>query len=312
MTGFFNRIGRSAIVLLLFCNAGLAAAQPVSELMRADGVLEKIDSEYNSIIVEKSGSVISLNFGYRNMRYTESAIDWNKRSELIVPYTRYMSVALAYCQGKLSRIGMVGLGGGRTITYLTDSLPDAMADVAELDPSVIDVAKRYFGTASSPRLRIHAADGRVFFSRTRQKYDAILLDAYRGPFVPFHLTTKEFYQLVKNRLNAGGVVAQNVEPSTMFFDSVYLTMKSVFDQVEAFEADGNIVLVGYSGKRLSDEDLAHAARKSQDRYKPKYDLRELVKSRREVNVDRSAKILTDDFAPVENLKVIKRHNEKHE
>lgn len=312
MTGSFNRIARGAMALLFFFSAGLAAAQPDAALMRADGVIEQIDSEYNSIIVEKSGSVISLNFGYRNMRYTESAIDWNRRSELIVPYTRYMSVALAYCQGDLTRIGMVGLGGGRTITYLTDSLPNVVADVAELDPSVIDVAKHYFGTASSPRLKIHAQDGRVFLSRARQKYDAILLDAYRGPFVPFHLTTKEFYRLVKDRLNAGGVVAQNVEPSTMFFDSVYLTMKSVFDQVEAFEADGNIVLVGYSGKRLSDADLANAAKKSQDRYKLRYDLRELAKSRRAVNVDRSAKILTDDFAPVENLKVIRRHNEKRE
>jgi len=307
-----GRVAQGVVGLaMLFC-IGPSLAQPVSALMRADGVIEKIDSEYNSIVVEKQGSVISLNFGYRNIRYTESAIDWNKKADLIVQYTRYMSVALAYLQKNITTIGMVGLGGGRTISYLSESLPETTADVAELDPAVIDVAKRYFGTVSSPRLRIHAQDGRVYLSGARQKYDLVLLDAYRGPFVPFHLTTKEFYQLVKSRLSDGGVVAQNVEPSTMFFDSAFLTMKSVFDQVDAFEAGGNIVLVGYSGKKLSDDELMAAAKRSQDRFKLKYDLRDLIKYRRTVNADRSAKILTDDFAPVENLKVIKRHNEKRE
>lgn len=312
MNAHIGRVARWIIGVTALLCIGQSLAQPVSALMRADGVVEKIDSEYNSIVVEKQGSVISLNFGYRNIRYTESAIDWNTRNDLIVQYTRYMSVALAYFQNNIAKIGMVGLGGGRTISYLSESLPETTADVAELDPAVIDVAKRYFGTVGSPRLRIHAQDGRVYFASARQKYDLVLLDAYRGPFVPFHLTTREFYQLIKSRLSEGGVVAQNVEPSTMFFDSAFVTMKSVFDQVDAFEAGGNIVLVGYAGKKLSDDELAAAAKRSQDRFKLKYDLRELVKSRKVVNADRSAKILTDDFAPVENLKVIRRHNEKRE
>jgi len=312
MNAHIGRVARWMTCLTALLRIGQALAQPDSALMRADGVIEKIDSEYNSIVVEKKGSVISLNFGYRNIRYTESAIDWNKRNDLIAPYTRYMSVAVAYLQNNITKIGMVGLGGGMTISYLSGSLPETTADVAELDPAVIDVAKRYFGTVSSPRLKIHAQDGRVYFASARQKYDLVLLDAYRGSFVPFHLTTREFYQLIKTRLSDGGVVAQNVAPSTMFFDSAFVTMKSVFDQVDAFEAGGNIVLVGYAGKKLSDDELAAAAKRSQDRFKLKYDLRELVKSRKVVNADRSAQILTDDFAPVENLKVIRRHNEKRE
>ena len=130
--------------------------------------------------------------------------------------------------------------------------------------------------------------------------------------MPFHLTTQEFYRLVKARLNEGGVVAQNVEPSTMFFDSAYTTMKSVFDQVDAIEAGGNIVLIGYSGARLSPQDLARKAAAAQERLKMKYDLRELVKARKDVTIAGDAKILTDDFAPVEMLKTVKRHNQKPE
>jgi len=152
----------------------------------------------------------------------------------------------------------------------------------------------------------------VFLNQSKDKYDVILLDAYRGPFVPFHLTTQEFYRLVKSRLSEGGVVAQNVEPSTMFFDSAYATMKSVFDQVDAIEASGNVVLIGYAGPKLSSQDLARKAAAAQDRLKMRYDLRELVKARRDVTIAADAKVLTDDFAPVEMLKTVKRHNEKRE
>ena len=289
-----------------------ASAQEGALLMRRDGLLEKVDSEYNTILVEKQGPYISLNFGYRNNRYTESAVDLTRPDELVVPYTRYMSVALAYRQAPVRRIALVGLGGGRTIRYLVDQLPGAQADVAELDPSVIALARKYFGVESTARLHISNKDGRVFLNQSRERYDLILIDAYRGPFVPFHLTTREFYTLVRDRLSEGGVVAQNVEPSTMFFDSAHATMKAVFGSVDSFEANGNVVLVGYAGPRLSDAELAKRAGAFQQSAHLKYDLRELIRVRHDVQAAADAKVLTDDFAPVEMLKTVRRHNEKRE
>ena len=206
--------------------------------------------------MEKQNSFISLNFGYRANRYTESVIDLANPSDLVVTYTRYMTCALAYESHEVRKIALVGLGGGRTISYFVASFPQITADVAELDPSVIALAQKYFAVTPNERLRISNKDGRVFLNQTKDKFDIILLDAYRGPFVPFHLTTQEFYKLVKSRLNEGGVVAQNVEPSTMFFDSAYATMKSVFANVDAFDAGGNIVLVGYGGCLLYTSDAA--------------------------------------------------------
>jgi spermidine synthase len=300
------------IALALGAAANDSRAQTPSVMMLRDGQIEKVDSEYNTIFVDKQGPFISLNFGYRQNRYTESVIDLQHRDELVVTYTRYMTSSLAYQQGPLKRVALVGLGGGRTISYLVASLPGVVADVAELDPAVISLAKKYFGVESNDRLHIHNRDGRVFLNQTKDKYDVILLDAYRGPFVPFHLTTQEFYRLVKSRLNEGGVVAQNVEPSTMFFDSAYATMKSVFDQVDAIDASGNVVLIGYAGPKLSAQDLARKAAAAQERLKMRYDLRDLVKARRDVTIASDAKVLTDDFAPVEMLKTVKRHNEKRE
>jgi spermidine synthase len=300
------------VAVILFGAVGTPSsdAQQTSILLRKNGLLEQVDSEYNTIFVEKQNSLISLNFGYRANRYTESVIDLTTPGDLVVVYTRYMTCALAYEAHDVRKIALVGLGGGRTITYIVSHLPQSIADVAELDPAVIALAQKYFGVAPNDHLRIYNKDGRVFLNQTKDKYDLILLDAYRGPFVPFHLTTQEFYRLVKSRLNEGGVVAQNVEPTTMFFDSAYATMKSVFATVDAFDAGGNIVLIGYGGERLTTPELGRRAAAAQEKLKLKYDLRELVKARKEVMVAADAKVLTDDFAPVEMLKTIKRHNEK--
>jgi len=312
-----RRVGRSAailcaatLVLVVALESTPGHAQPTSILMRKNGLLEQVDSEYNTIFIEKHNSLVSMNFGYRANRYTESMIDLADPGALVVVYTRYMSVAPVYVTHDVKKVALVGLGGGRTISYFVGGLPQITADVAELDPSVIELAQKYFGVTSNDRLKISNKDGRVFLNQTKDKFDVILVDAYRGPFVPFHLTTQEFYRLVKSRLTEGGVVAQNVEPSTMFFDSAYATMKSVFANVDAFEASGNIVLVGYGGDRLGDAELARRAAAAQAKLNLRYDLRELVKARKNVTVEAGAKVLTDDFAPVEMLKTIKRHNEK--
>jgi spermidine synthase len=224
-----------------------------------------------------------------------------------------MTAAVAYPTAPIRNIALVGLGGGRTIVYLTKSMPGVRMDVAELDPKVIDLAAKYFGVRSSGGAHIYNADGRVFLRSTPIHYDIIMLDAYRGPFVPFHLTTKEFYQQVKRKLVPGGVVVQNIDPSTLFFDSSLLTMKSVFANVDVYQADGNVVLIGYDGPRLSDGELARRAGLRQAQFKFRYDLPSLVRARdSNPAISGKGKVLTDDFAPVELLTTIKRNNVKRQ
>ena len=115
---------------------------------------------------------------------------------------------------------------------------------------MVDLAKKYFKFKETARLRTVVSDGRAFLIKDSEKWDVILIDAYRGPFVPFHLLTKEFYTLVKSRLSPGGVVVQNIEPSTMLFDSATATLKSVFPSVDLYDGGGNIVAIGYDGPQL--------------------------------------------------------------
>ena len=254
-----------------------------------------------------------MEFGYRNLRYEESAMDTSHPEDLIVPYTRVMTVSAAYLTGPIHSIAMVGLGGGRTINYLVKSIPALHVDVAELDPKVVDLAGKYFGVRSGGGVRIYNADGRIYLRNTPSHYDLIFVDAYRGPFVPFHLTTREFYQLIKRKLNAHGVMVQNIDPSTLFFDSTIKTVKSVFANVDVYPADGNIVIVSYDGPRLSDAELTRRAKLTQATYGFRYSLPTLVAGRDSNPPTASGgSILTDDFAPVELQTTVKRNNVKRQ
>ena len=303
----------ASLVVVGVCSLAVGLSIHAGKASAADVTVEKVDSQYNTILIDRDGPLLSMNFGYRNLRYEESAMNVTRPDDLIVAYTRAMTAAVAYPTAPIRNIALVGLGGGRTIVYLTKSMPGVRMDVAELDPKVIDLAAKYFGVRSNGGAHIFNADGRVFLRNTPVHYDIILLDAYRGPFVPFHLTTQEFYQLVKRKLVPGGVVVQNIDPSTLFFDSTLVTMKSVFANVDVYQADGNVVLVGYDGPRLSDAELARRAGLRQAQFKFRYDLPSLVRGRdSNPAISGKGKVLTDDFAPVELLTTIKRNNAKRQ
>jgi len=296
-----------ALIAVLFLSHTPAEAQV--SVMAPDGVIEKVESEYNNVFVIKQGQMLYMNFGYRNSQYVESMYDMLDRGALAARYTRYMTLAAIYA-GRFERAAFVGLGGGRTASYLVDSFPQLSMEIAELDPEVIRLAKKYFGVKESERLKISAQDGRIFLTRSKASYDAVFLDAYRGPFVPFHLLTREYFEIIKRHLRPGGVVAQNVEPSTMVLDSAVRTIGTVFKNVETYEAGGNVVIIAYDGEPVPPARLRERAAALTKKHKLRYDLVELLAAKRDIKPQAGAKLLTDDFAPVEMLKTIKRHNER--
>lgn len=277
-------------------------------------LLESKESLYNNIYVYQNGSNISMTFGQNSKIYTESIHNTADPSELPVKYTQMMTATVMY-PPHLDSILEIGFGGGTTASYLHSYLPDTQITSVELDPAVVELAKKYFGVKDDDHFKQVVKDGRLFLADSKDHYDIILIDAYRGPFVPFHLLTQQFYQLVKDHLTDGGVVAQNVEPTTMLFDSAVKTIHSVFPQIEFFSAEGNVVTVAYPGKFMTQDELAKAAAERQAKYHFRYDLPTLLTARKRfppeigpMNPD--APVLTDDFAPVEALKTIERHNEK--
>lgn len=278
-------------------------------------LLESKESLYNNIYVYEQAPYRSMTFGHNRRIYTESEYNTKDEMELPVVYTRFMTATLMYAKDVHS-ILEIGFGGGRTSWYLHRSLPNVPVTSVELDPTVLDMSKKYFGIKEEQDFHVANRDGRLFLQESKDKYDIILIDAYRGPFVPFHLLTKQFYEIVKDHLADGGVIAQNIEPSTMLFDSAVKTMNSVFPQIDFYNAEGNIVTVGYLGDERKPEDLLKVAQERDKSLNLRYHLADMLADRRRIDINdgkviaADAKVLTDDFAPVEALKNIERHNRK--
>ena len=277
-------------------------------------LLESKESLYNNIYVYQDGPLVSMTFGQNRKLYTESIYNTADPGELPVKYTQMMTATVMY-PPHLDSVLEIGFGGGRTASYLHQYLPDTQITSVELDPTVVELAKKYFTVKDDDHFKQVVKDGRLFLADTKDHYDIILIDAYRGPFVPFHLLTQQFYQLVKDHLSDGGVVAQNVEPTTMLFDSAVKTIHSVFPQIEFYSAEGNVVTVAYPGKFETQDELAKTAAERQAKYHFRYELPTLLAARKRFPPDigpmnADAPVLTDDFAPVEALKAIDRHNEK--
>jgi spermidine synthase len=110
----------------------------------------------------------------------------------------------------LRRVAILGNAGGTTARALGVFYPETAVDGVEVDPAVTAVGRRFFGLGDNPRLRVITADARPFLRRTDDRYDLIVVDAFRPPYVPFYLATREFFRLARSRLTPGGAIVLNV------------------------------------------------------------------------------------------------------
>jgi len=271
-------------------------------------LLERIETEYNQIFVYSYKSYVKMKFRRygRGKEYSESVINRNNPFELCNFYYKLISsLGIVYARNPKDLL-MIGLGGGVFTGYLKRHMLDEInITCVEIDPGVIAAAKKYFSVTDSPNYKLIAEDGRVFLSRNTSRFDIIIVDAYLGGFVPFHLTTQEFYQLIKKRLNPGGCAVFNFKPWSKLYDSNIVTLRSIFKDVVSFD-DGRIT-VAYTTP-ISDEELKERAQVLQKRFNFYYDLQEIIKTPKYNIFDATAKILTDDFAPANFLNAIKRYN----
>jgi spermidine synthase len=105
---------------------------------------------------------------------------------------------------------MLGTAAGTTARAYRHFFPATTVDAVEIDGELLDIGERYFDLRPGPRLRLHTADARPYLRATDQRFDAIFLDTYRQPYIPFYLTSKEFFALAHDRLAPGGSLLINV------------------------------------------------------------------------------------------------------
>jgi spermidine synthase len=230
-------------------------------------------------------------------------------------YTDYFDLALAY-RPSTTRMLFIGLGGASAPKRMWRDFPQLQIDVAELDPVVADVAYRYFGLPRSPRIDVTVEDGRRYLAGRDERWDAIAIDAFFSDSIPFHMTTSEFLQLVRDRLEPGGVVVTNVigaleGPDSRLFRALYRTYRSVFPTVlvhPVYEGDRektavrNIILVATESPAAGRRFLLGRWNELRRGSGQAPSLRSAILDRREGPVrTEDVPLLTDDYAPTDAL-----------
>jgi spermidine synthase len=225
--------------------------------------------------------------------------------KLLYEYTRLAFTSLAYLDREPENVLFVGLGAGVMPRYFNKHYPDANVDAVEIDPEMFNVAKKYFYFQEKSNMKVHIQDGRIYLKRTRNKYDMIFLDAYRGEHIPFHLTTVEFLREVKRKLKEGGVVVSNILSSSnnKFFWSMVRTYMEEFDTLEIFEggeggSDNFIFVAAVDNAYMEEKALLARAGSIQSAKGMDIDLRRTPWEYGKRGYEKDSKVLTDDFAPV--------------
>lgn len=204
-------------------------------------------------------------------------------------------------KGQVRRMAVIGLAAGTVSREYTAVYGPLPIDGVEIDGDIVEVGRRYFAM-NEPNLRVAVQDGRVFLETTDARYDVIAIDAYRQPYIPFHLTTVEFFELVRDHVTDEGVVAINAGRTDTDFrlvDSLAATMARVFPSVyvmDSPEAFNSLVVATNAPTTLADYEANVAALDDAD-------LRGIAgRIAGYVRVaPRSGTVFTDDRAPVEQL-----------
>jgi len=296
---------RVGVGMLLWVGwVGLVPTEPCS----AQKILLEKESLYHYIRVVEEDGVRRLQFRRGGVDYDESAIDLENPARFQLQYYRLMMAALVHYP-EPKRVLFVGLGGGTLPIVFRKYYPNIHIDSIELDPEVVEVARRYFGLREDDRMRVYTGDGRVHirrFVREGRAYDLVFLDAFRGGYIPYHLTTKEFMELVRRLVGQEGSVISNLRPGFESYHYQRRTIAAVFRNQWSYGQQFNVCVVANDqAQPLSKATLLQTARQLQKEKAFAFDLPALVaEGARQNDYQTEGPILTDDYAPTEVLRTI--------
>jgi spermidine synthase len=304
------------VLAVLGVLAALAATPALGGPSRtlAQRVIYEKDSAYHQISVLEDG----LNRYLRFNRSFQGGMVLRDPNESPFIYTSYAHLALVFNPG-IRSVLMIGLGAGSIPKRFLRDYPGMQVESVELDPAVVDVAKRFFEVKEDARHRIAVQDGRVYVRRAEGRYDLVILDAYFAEGIPFHLATREYLEMVRGRLAPGGVVVSNIigaleGPNSRLYRALHKTYGTVFPGLYPFPTafglardvteTRTIILVASGRAGIRAEEIADAARRLRssgrvrlplDRYAADYYGGRIATD--------DVPLLTDDYAPVDILPV---------
>jgi len=287
------------VILILSCFFAVSVSHAYDTLFEGESL-------YHHICVTEEDGFRYLAFD--ETRGTQSAMKIADPLFLHYVYARLAFAGLAFC-GQPNDVLFVGLGGASMPKFFRRYYPEANVDIAEIDPMIVEVAKKYFAFSEDPKMKVYVKDGRVFLAKSEKKYDVIVLDAYNTDSIPFHLTTKEFFEEVRRHVKPDGAVVSNIWSPTLnkYFEAEIKTFQATFPELYIFPGltSGNYIFVATprSGQVPEWTVVDRAAEITREKKFP-FDLAELVKGAYQYATKRptTVQVLTDDHAPVEVLR----------
>jgi spermidine synthase len=199
-----------------------------------------------------------------------------------------------------ARIAILGDAAGTTARAYGHYFPQTLIDAVELDGQLTEIGRRFFALRSRPQLHTITADARPWLASVSRSYDAIFLDAYRQPYIPFYLTTREFFELMRSHLRPGGLVVVNVghpAGSDALERAISATLRAVFPYVVRDPSEPTNTLLAASPNPITARtlDVATPALPAELRATA------LASAARLAPALRGGPVYTDDVAPVEWL-----------
>jgi spermidine synthase len=184
-------------------------ALPVGTLKAStDGgrVIHEAETEY------QYARVIEYDDGHRTLELNEGQAQhsvYNPDTVLTGDvWDGHLVLGFAALERPPRRVAILGNAAGTTARAYEEFFPDTRVDGVEIDAELSEIGREYFDM-NNPRLHLYHEDARPFLRRIDAEYDQISVDAYRQPYIPFYLTTVEFFETVRDRLREGGVLIVN-------------------------------------------------------------------------------------------------------
>jgi spermidine synthase len=235
---------------------------------------------------------------------------YDRSDQLPSKYQRYWELSKVFCPDVKHAV-FLGAGAFGMPESLLKAYPEAEVDVVEIDPQVVEVGSRFFKINDFPKLNIIINDARRYLLLTNKRYDFIFSDVFNGlRYVPAHLLSKQFFLIIKNRLEDKGVFMMNLigalhGKDSLIFSTTLKTINSVFRKSYVFvinpgelESIQNIIIVATN----YDHQLDIPAIRQSHNHKQLQQLLSTFIPQREYAANMShAPLLTDDYNPIEYL-----------
>ena len=298
--GITKQIKFIAIILIAISIHSAVVVQPP-----VAGVIFEKDTLYHKILVHDD-SVNNIRTLILDNNF-HSAMDLNNPERIVYEYTKFFHLGLLFVD-EPNNVLFIGGGGFSAPKKFFVDYPEMIVNVVEIDQEVVNVGSEFFAVPEDERLKISTNDGRIFLRNTNEKYNIIVLDAYDKSYVPFHLMTREFNELVYEHLTEDGVFISNIITSIEgnsadLFLAEIKTMKSVFPNVYIYPviSDQQTVIQNVIVVAHKQEDSVTKFELLARKDNASVELVQAIENEYKKNINlESYKILDDNFAPVEN------------